>query len=120
MNSQILATSWLRQSDSWILGARFSDSDTYQTVMLSLNARFPITRTLRINPLLRVMYRTNQVANSNEWIVTPGLRLSWRWRKHSALELDSHMEEARRSTDIGDTKRSSMYFSIGYRSGFGY
>ena len=119
LGAQLVASSWWRQSDAWILGMRYTDSDTFRTTSVSANSRIPLSRHFRINPILMVSHRRNLIADSDEWILRPGLRADVRWRRRFVIELEVRGETADLRSELRDSDRSSYYFSLGYRADFG-
>ncbi len=114
-SADMVASSLIAQGDVSIFGVRYADSDTTEVWSLNLDTRFPLGRSWRINPRLRVDYRQINSDSSNEWIYTPGLRLQYRWRRTIRLEFEAGKQFANRTFADTDMKRESYFFSFGYQ-----
>jgi hypothetical protein len=66
---QLVVTGLFREGEVGSVGVRWFDGDASDTWSLIVNERLPITRRLRLNPRLRVDYRTSR--GSDEFTLQP-------------------------------------------------
>ena len=119
-SGSLVASSILKEGDVSIISARFSDSDTSRVTSLTFDSRYPIGRTWRINPRLRVD-RRQRVADPNyEWLYTPGIRIQYRRSQKFRIELEAGKQFSQRDSDVVDLNldRESYFINIGYQSFF--
>jgi hypothetical protein len=114
-SADMVASSLMTQGDVSIFGLRYADSGRTDVWSLNLDTRFPLGRSWRINPRLRVDYRQIKTDSSNELIYTPGLRLQYRWRRKVRLEFEAGKQFANRKFADTDMKRESYFISFGYQ-----
>jgi len=114
-SADMVASSLIAQGDVTIFGMRYADSDSTEVWSWNLDTRFPVGRSLRINPRLRVDYRQIKSDLSNEWIYTPGLRLQYRWGRKIRLEFEAGKQFASRAFTDTNMKRESYFINFGYQ-----
>ncbi|NOX69785.1 MAG: hypothetical protein GXP15_11405 [Gammaproteobacteria bacterium] len=114
-SADMVASSLIAQGDVTIFGVRYADSDSTKVWSLNLDTRFPLGRSLRINPRMRVDYRQIKSDLSSEWILTPGLRLQYRWGRKVRLEFEAGKRFANRTFAESDIKRQSYFINFGYQ-----
>lgn len=119
-SGSLVASSILKEGDVSIISARFSDSDTSRVISLTFDSRYPIGRTWRINPRLRVDRRQRLADPNYEWLYTPGIRLQYRRSQRFRITLEAGKQYSQRDTGIADLNldRESYFFNIGYQSFF--
>lgn len=119
-SGSLVASSLLKEGDVSIITARFSDSDTSRVTSLTLDSRYPIGRTWRINPRLRVDRRQRIGDPNYEWLYTPGIRIQYRRSQKFRIELEAGKQFSQRDSDIVDLNldRESYFINIGYQSFF--
>ncbi|MFQ5329934.1 MAG: SPOR domain-containing protein [Thermodesulfobacteriota bacterium] len=112
LSSQLIGASIVKEGDMAIVGLRYSDTSTSNTLSLNLNTRYPATRALRINPRMRVDYRTRDDGSEDRWVLRPSLRTDYYWRKKRL-----HLEfEAGGDWTYSTIEDSRDYFLLmGYR-----
>lgn len=116
--TQLIGSSLFKPGDISILGVRYSDTSTSNTISLLANTRYPITHDWRVNPRIRVDYRENLNDDSTQWTTAPSLRMDYRWRKRYRFEIEAGGEWSTRQLTT-DTERDQAYFlSMGYRADF--
>jgi hypothetical protein len=115
-----VASSILKEGDVSIISARLSDSDTSRVISLTFDSRYPIGRTWRINPRLRVDRRQRLADPNYEWLYTPGIRLQYRRSQKFRVTLEAGKQFSQRDSGIVDLNldRESYFFNIGYQSFF--
>ena len=119
-SSSLVASSILKEGDVSIISARLSDSDTSRVISLTFDSRYPIGRTWRINPRLRVDRRQRLADPNYEWLYTPGIRLQYRRSQKFRVTLEAGKQFSQRDSGIVDLNldRESYFFNIGYQSFF--
>jgi tetratricopeptide (TPR) repeat protein len=117
-SANLVASSLFTEGDVTIVGARYSDSDTSQAISLSLDSRFPIGRSWRINPRLRVDRRNRLNFDNYEWLYTPGIRIQYRRSQKFRIELEAGRQYVQQDAALLDNDRESTFFNIGYQAFF--
>ena len=114
-SADLVASSLFREGDVGILSARYATSDSADVYTLNLDTRFPMGRSWRINPRLRVDYREITSDQSTQWIYTPGLRLQYRLGRRGRIELDAGKRFSSRKLEDTDLDQESYFINIGYQ-----
>jgi hypothetical protein len=114
-SADFVASSLFTEGDVGIFGFRYSQSDTTDVYSINLDSRFPIGRTWRINPRLRVDYREIQSDQSTQWTYTPAVRIQFRPGRHWRLELEAGKQYSRRDMVLSDQDRESNFIYLGYQ-----
>ncbi len=114
-STDLVASSLISQGDVSIFGIRYADSSSTEVWSLNLDTRFPIGRSFRINPRLRVDHRFIKSDQSEEWIFRPGLRLQYRVGRRLRLELEGGRQFANRTMTDLDLNRESYFVNLGYQ-----
>ncbi|MDH3482127.1 MAG: SPOR domain-containing protein [Gammaproteobacteria bacterium] len=119
-SGSLVASSILKEGDVSIISARYSDSDMSRVISLTLDSRYPIGRTWRINPRLRVDRRQRLADPNYEWLYTPGIRIQYRRSQKFRIELEAGKQFSQRNSDIVDLNldRQSYFINVGYQSFF--
>ncbi|MGB5165723.1 MAG: SPOR domain-containing protein [Woeseiaceae bacterium] len=108
-------SSLFKEGDVTILGLRYSDSDSSRVMSLTADTRFPIGKHWRINPRLRVDRRERLSDDSDEWLLTPGIRLHYRRSQKFRVELEAGKQFSQRESSVIDIDRESYFLNIGYQ-----
>jgi len=116
--ANLVASSLLREGDVSIFGVRYSQSASTKVTSLSIDTRFPITRSLYINPRLRVDYKQILSSSSTEWVYMPGLRMQYRFGRSMRILLDAGRLIANRDSVGANVDRVSYFVNIGYQAFF--
>jgi hypothetical protein len=117
-SAQLIGNGLIKEGDIAILGLRYSDTSTSDTVSLDLNSRYPITEKWRFNPRFRVSQRWNKDDDGTQFTVRPSARLEYRRTRHLRFELEGGGEwSTDRLTDQTD-ERQSYFVTVGYRYDF--
>ena len=114
-SADIVASSIFTEGDVGIIGLRYAVSDTTDVYSISLDTRFPIGRSWRINPRLRVDYREINLDQSTQWIYMPGLRLQYRLGRRMRLEFEAGKQFSVRDMGTSDLDRESYFVNAGYQ-----
>jgi len=117
-STSLIASSLLKEGDVTIFGARYSDSDTTKVMSLTVDSRYPIGRTWRLNPRLRVDRRQRLADSSYEWLYTPGLRIQYRRSQRLRIEFEVGKQFSQRETADVDLDRESYFINLGYQMFF--
>ena len=115
VSSDLVASSLFTQGDVSIFSIRYADSNTTEVLSARLDTRFPIGRSFRINPRIRADLRQIKSDLSEEIIITPGLRIQYRWGKRLRLDLEAGRKFANRELADEDLKRESYFVNFGYQ-----
>ncbi len=119
-SGSLVASSLLKEGDVTIVSTRMSDSSTAKVVSLTFDSRYPISRTWRINPRLRIDRRQRTADPNDEWLYTPGIRLQYRRSQKFRIEVEAGKQYVQRDSDIVDLNldRESYFINVGYQSFF--
>lgn len=101
-----------------IVGARFSESDTGKVTSVNFDSRFPVGKTWRINPRLRVDRRERIGETDYEWLYTPGLRIHYRPNRKFRIEFEAGKQIVQRKLPTLDLDRESYFINFGYQAFF--
>jgi len=116
-NVQFVGSDLLKNGDLAIVGLRYSDTTSARTVTLTLNGRYPVNSTWRVNPRLRTDYRWS-TSGGTQWTVAPAIRTTYVWKRSLTFELEAGAEVAE-ATQAGSTDLTEIYyFYAGYRYDF--
>lgn len=116
--TSVVASSLFREGDVAVIGVRHSDSDTSKVMTLTVDSRYPFSRSLRINPRLRVDRRERVGDINYEWIYTPGVRVQYRRGQKFRLELELGKQFTQRDSEIVNLDRESYFINVGYQAFF--
>ncbi len=114
---QLIGSSLLKEGDVSILGVRYYDAKDSRTSSLIVNTRYPVTNDWRINPRLRIDYKTS-TTSGNTVTYKPQLRTDYRLRKELTFELEGGLEWDDQSGVAAAQNSKGYYFSLGYRWNF--
>jgi hypothetical protein len=103
------------EGDVGIVGLRYAISESTNVYSVNLDTRFPICRSWRINPRLRVDYREIKSDSSTQWIYTPSLRVQYRMGRRLRLEFQGGKQFSQREMTTTDLDRESYFVNIGYQ-----
>ncbi len=117
-SGQLIGNSLLKDGDIYTLGLRYADTLSYDAWTVDLNARYPVTRNLRIGPRLRVRTRKQKTGDTQETSVLPSVRMNYQYMRKHHFELELGSEWVNRK-QFGTTDGSLDYFlAAGYRFDF--
>jgi len=114
-SADVVMSSLFTEGDVGIVGLRYAVSDTTDVYSINIDTRFPIGRSWRINPRLRVDYREINSDQSTQWIYTPGLRLQYRMGRRVRLQLEAGKQFSQRDMAGTDVDRESYFINAGYQ-----
>ena len=113
---QLIGSSLLKEGDVSILGVSHYDAKDSKTSSLTLNSRYPVSNDWRINPRLRIDFKTSD-AGSDSVSYKPQLRTDYRLGKKITFELEGGVEwdDQREDGTVVAQDTEIYYFSLGYR-----
>lgn len=114
-SADIVASSLFTEGDVGIVGFRYAVSETTDVYTTTFDTRFPVGRSWRINPRLRVDYREIRTDQSTQWIYTPGLRVQYRMGRRVRFELQTGKQFSTREMAKSDQDRESWFVNAGYQ-----
>ena len=125
--ANLVGSSLLKPRDTAIVGVRYTTSDIATQNTLVFDLRYPMGDDVRINPRVAFSTRNNKLDDSDQWIVAPMLRLTYRWFRRSRIELELGGELSNRDlppdplalpgTELTE-ERSAYFMSLGYYKDF--
>jgi hypothetical protein len=117
-NLQLIASNVFKPGDIGIAGVRFSDLNVSNVYSLNLNARYPVTDRLRLNPRVDVIYRDNERDSGERYTVRPEVRVEYRPSRRSRFEVELLYEwlKDRRPEDVSLLRTYGL--NVGYRLDF--
>lgn len=118
VSASLTGSGLIKTGDITIFSLRYGDTDTSNTTSLLINTRYPVNHAWRINPRLRLDFRTNDNDDSEQWTVAPGLRTEYRVRKRARFELDVTGDWSSRKLPASTERTSGYFLSLGYRLDF--
>jgi hypothetical protein len=116
--TSLVGSSLFTEGDVSILGLRYSDSYNTTTSTVYLDSRFPVTTGLRLNPALALSLRDISEDNSSEWLVSPSVRLLYRFARRYEIDLEGGAELGSRNGGVENTNTTAYYLYMGYRAEF--
>lgn len=116
-NIQLIGSNLIKEGDITILGLRYIDATESDTVSLSLNTRYPVTRDFRVNPRFRVDFRKNS-DDTEQFIYRPSAKVTYSIKRRLRLEGEIGGEWSDREIVAGSTKSESWFVNFGYRADF--
>lgn len=117
---QLIGSGLIKEGDVSIVGVSYNDAKDSKTSSLTLNTRYPVTNDWRINPRLRIDYRTS-VTGGDSVSYKPQLRTDYRLGKKITFELEGGVEwdeqkAATTTTTTTNAQNTEIYYiSLGYR-----
>ncbi len=88
-SAQLIGSDLLKKGDISIVGLRYADTEQRDTYTLTLDNRYPINHTWRINSRMQVDYRVNKELSGDQWRFRPAMRIEYLLRDKWRLELES-------------------------------
>ncbi len=125
---QLVGSGMIWENDTYILGARYANSQNAKTYTADFNARIPITSNFRLSPRVRYAYQQSKLTASNPVPGTyrqlqPTMRLNYYPMRHAEIEVEVGANFAtRNSVGFGGTltpaRETGLVISAGYRLDF--
>jgi hypothetical protein len=122
---QMIGSSLIKEGDVSIIGVSYYDAKDSNTSSLTLNTRYPVTNNWRVNPRLRIDYKTS-TTGGNTVSYKPQLRTDYRLRKELTFEMEGGVEwdnqislATAQNPGAATLQNTEIYYlSIGYRWNF--
>ena len=115
---QLAASDLLKAGDFTYLSTRYSNTFSANTTSFLLNSRFPVAAAWRVNPRIRVDYRTYKRDNSKQETLSPSVRVNYRWKRRYHFEIELGKEWVDQQLETGNESSSSYFIDAGYRLDF--
>jgi len=114
-NLQMIGNSLVKEGDLAIFSLRYDDTERSNTIYLTADGRYPITRDFRINPRLRWDFRDSQNGvKRTRW--SPIIRFDYRITRRLRFEFDLGAEATRQEIANGDVTETWRHFvALGFR-----
>ncbi len=114
-SGSLIASSLLTEGDVTILTARYSDSDNSDVATLTLDSRFPLGRSWRLNPRIRVDRRQVVSSPGIQWLYTPGIRIQYRRSQTFRVEFEAGKLFSQQDSIVTNQERDSYFVNLGYQ-----
>ncbi len=114
-STTLVASSLMTEGDVLMVSLRASDSSTTKVSSMTFDTRFPVGRSWRINPRLRVDRRQILSDSSIEWLYTPGLRVQIRNSQKYRIDLEVGKRFSERESTTINLDRESYFINLGYQ-----
>lgn len=115
--TQLIASNVFRTGDTTLLGLRYSDTSSANTLTFSLNSRYPINKQWRLDPRLRIDSQ-DRTDGSTIMRYRPSIRADYRAKRNIKFETEFGYEQSNISDSVGDRVESGYFFSLGYIADF--
>ena len=116
-NLQFVGADLYKNGDLAIIGLRYSDTTTGQAISATLNARYPVNSSWRVNPLLRLDYRWNTGAGT-QTTAAPAIRATYVYKRFLTVDLEGGAEVLE-TQQAGISDLVEIYYVyVGYRYDF--
>jgi hypothetical protein len=115
---QLFGTSLLIPGDTASVGIRFADTDRFNAISMTLNARYPLSPKFRINPIVRVEYQDGD-DGSNQWTLLSELRILYRLSRVFDLVVNVGAEYVNpRGREMFAEESVDYFVEVGYEAHF--
>jgi hypothetical protein len=117
VSTQTIGYGLFGRGDVSSIGLLYQSGEQSDAMSLGLNTQFPVGRSWRLGPRLRVDQRQFHTDGSEQLLYAPGLRVDLRWQRMS-LEFEGGAEFAARQIGNAAQDTTRYYLSLGYRYDF--
>lgn len=117
-SAQLMGLGLLADGDMYIVGLRFADREASNLYVLDLNARYPLTTELRVNPRLRVGYQVGDHTELRELTLLPSVLFNYYWTRDLSLELEVGTKWTWREQGGAKENETELFFTAGFRYDF--
>jgi hypothetical protein len=115
LNTQLIASDFFSHGDIVSFGLRYYNTANYNSFGTTVNARFPVTENLRINPRILLDYRKSTNVDNKRLLVRPLVRIDYRLKKWCRLEAEGGIEWQDENSIGTSRKLLGKFIYIGYR-----
>lgn len=117
-SAQLIGNNVFANDDLMIASVRFADLALSNYYVLDLSARYPLIDNLKINPRLRLGYRTGDVDDLVEYSVLPSVLVDYYFTRDMSLEFEVGADwRTSKQNGIEETS-TELFFTVGYRYDF--
>lgn len=117
-SAQIIGNSVFESEDLIIAGIRFADLSAMNHYVLDLSARYPLIEGLKINPRLRLGYRTGDETDLVETSILPSVLFNYYVTRDMSIELEVGAEWTNSRSNGVEENSTDLFFTVGYRYDF--
>jgi hypothetical protein len=117
-SAQLMGLGLLADGDMYIVGLRFADREASNLYVVDLNARYPPTTELRVNPRLRVGYQVGDHTDLRELTLLPSVLFNYYWTRDLSLELEVGTKWTWREQGGAKENETELFFTAGFRYDF--
>jgi hypothetical protein len=114
VNLQAIGTGLLSQRDITVFNGGLITGPSYRGRSFAINNLSVLQEKWTIEPSLR-MYWQHDTLDNDLRRLSPGLRVSYRWREKVAFEFEGALEHTRVNGPTQNENTLRKFFSIGYR-----
>lgn len=115
---RVIGSNLFTKGDTSILGLRWADTFSAETLTLNLDTRYPLSPAWRINPRLRLDFRSGANGAGSQTTFRPSLRTDYLWRRRHRFEFEAGGERSTDPLSESTTDSHSYYINLGYRRDF--
>lgn len=117
-SAQLIGNNVFVDEDLFVAGLRFADLSASNYYVLDLSARYPLIDGLKINPRLRLGYRTGDYDDLVEYSVLPSILVDYYFTRDMSFELEIGADwRTSKQNGIEETS-TDLFFTLGYRYDF--
>ena len=113
LNTQLVASNYFFERDVNIVGLRYSDRDTRDTILMFFRSRFPYEKQWRFGPRFSIEYLTNDNDDSTRFKYSLSGKVDYRLMKKVNLDAEIGLEQTKNNG--GNSVDFTRWFLI-----FGY
>ncbi len=114
-SAQLIGSSLITTGDIGILGFRYYDTSTSDTISMDINTRYPMNREWRVNPRIRVDYRMIDQDDVVQLKIRPSLRTDYFWSRRVRLEFDGGVDWYPDWVSSQTSPAYDYFLTVGYR-----
>lgn len=114
VNLQAIGTGLLAKRDITVFNAGLIAGPSYRGRSFAINNLSVLNEKWTVEPSLRMYWQRDTLDNDLRRL-SPGLRVSYRWREKTAFEFEGALEHTRISGPTQNEHTLRKFFSIGYR-----
>jgi hypothetical protein len=118
LSTQLVGQGLLKSGDSSIVGFRYANTTTSDRWVVDLTERYPWSKTLRLNPTVSFIYRTNRRNNGDEISIQPLLRATYNAPHKIQFEPEIGLEYTRDNSSGGRNTITGYHVYLALRRDF--
>jgi tetratricopeptide (TPR) repeat protein len=117
-SAQMIGNTVFTAEDLFVAGFRFADLAQSNYYVLDFSARYPVMDGLKINPRLRLGYRTGDTTDLEEFSVLPSVLFNYYVTRDWSLELEAGAQWTDSTQNGIQETTTDLFFTVGYRYDF--